>query len=327
MSNLRKFKFVSDIKVNELKTRWMKPRTFSKMQWGVNAYNSWRILKLSDLSGGAVDSDLADLCDLNKLTKEVLCESLCKFIPEVTKIRDGSDYPGKMLYEMIVSIQKYLQQNNIPWKLIDDLKFINARTVLDNVMKERACNNVGLVKKKAELITLEHEEHLWKTGVLGQDTPDKLRDTVLFLLGINLALGAGDEHHDLHRTSANKLSQLSFERDPNTGKRCLVYREDTVTKTNDGGLSHLKKERKVVWIFPSSNINRCLVRLVDKYVSLCPEVGPKNKPNFYLRSLEKTNPAQWYGVQPIGKNSLSKVVKNLLKSANLDGYFTNHSLR
>ena len=88
------------------------------------------------------------------------------------------------------------------------------------------------------------------------------------------------------------------------------------------------KKTKIVWIFPSDNVNRCPVRLVDKYVLLCPQVtGKSKKHNFYLRSLEKINPAQWYGVQPVGKNSLSKVVANLLKSCNPDGYFTNHSLR
>ena len=84
----------------------------------------------------------------------------------------------------------------------------------------------------------------------------------LFILGINLALRAGDEHHDLRRDAPDKPSQLSFECDTKTGKRCLVYREDTVMKTNDGGISNLKKERKIVWIFPSENVVRCPVRLV-----------------------------------------------------------------
>ena len=70
------------------------------------------------------------------------------------------------------------------------------------------------------------------------------------------------------------------------------------------------------------------MHLIDKYVSLCPEVTVKTKKsNFYLRSLEKPNSAQWYSTQPVGKNSLSKVIAKLLKKGNLDRYFTNHSLR
>ena len=107
-----------------------------------------------------------------------------------------------------------------------------------------------------------------------------------------------------------------------------MYREDTVTKTNDGGLNNIKKECKVVWVYLSDNVTHCPVKLVDKYVSLCSQITVKSKRNnFYMRSLDRVNPAQWFGEQVVGKNTLRKVVSNLLKSANLDGHFTNHSLR
>ena len=150
-----------------------------------------------------------------------------------------------------------------------------------------------MVKKSAKFLSVEFGNELWRSGTLGEDTPDKLRDTVLFILGINLALRAGDEHHDLHRDSPTKNSQLSFECDAASGKRCLVYWEDTVTKTNDSGIGNMKKECKVILIFPSHNMVRCPVKLIDKYISLCPQVTEKSKKdNFYLRTLEKTNPAQ-----------------------------------
>ena len=100
-----------------------------------------------------------------------------------------------------------------------------------------------------------------------------------------------------------------------------------VTKTNDGGLAHMQKECKVVWINPSTNTLRCPVRLIEKYMSLCPPVGKNNKANFYLRSLEKMNPAQWYSTHVLGVNSIRSTVSQMLEDAKLDGYFTNHSLR
>ena len=70
------------------------------------------------------------------------------------------------------------------------------------------------------------------------------------------------------------------------------------------------------------------MRIVDKYISLCPVVGPKTKQkNFYLRSLDKINPAQWYGEAVVGVNSLTVVVKELLKSVSSDKFYSNHSLR
>ena len=211
--------------------------------------------------------------------------------------------------------------------MLDEGDFIDLKIVLDNIMKERVAQNIGMTTKQASHIPYEVEQELWKQNILGEDTPDKLRDTVLFLLGINLGLRACDEHYDLRRESSVQPSQLTFERSEN-GKRCLVYREDTITKTNDGGLKCLKKDRKFVWVYPSEDVTKCPVRLVDKYISLLPPVGPKTlKKNFYLLSLEKPNLAQWYSVQPVGKHTLSKVVGKLLKNSKLDGFFSNHSLR
>ena len=269
----------------------------------------------------------SDLANIDSLDCVDFCESLCQFIPQVTKVKDGSDYHGKTLYELIVSIQKYLNQNNKPWKLIEGPEFINVKTVLDNIMKEHAANNIVLVRCQAQYISAEYEEKLWSEGVLGEQNHQQLRDTVLFLLDINLGLRAVDEHYALRRDSYDKPSQLSFERD-SKGVWCLVYREDSVTKTNDGGLSSLKKECKIVWVYPCQNTVRCPVRIVDKYMSLIPPVKPLSKKyNFYLRGLEKVNPAQWYGKQVFGKNSIAKVVTKLLKSVNANGHFTNHSLR
>ena len=210
--------------------------------------------------------------------------------------------------------------------MLDDIEFMDLKVTLDNVMKERTASNIGMVVKQAELIPLDFEENMWKNNILLEETPEKLRETVLFLLGINLGLRAGDEHYALHRGTKDKPSQLSFEWATN-GKRCEVYREDFITKTNDGGLKSFKKDRKVVWIYPSENVVRCPIRLVDKYMSLLPEVGKSGKDNFYLRSLERPIPAQWYSTQVVGRYTLTKVVASLLWDAKLDGYFTNHSLR
>ena len=174
-----------------------------------------------------------NLDDVSKLEKNSFIHSLCNFIPEVTKVKDGSDYPGKTLYEMVTSIQKYLNQNNAFWKLLDHNEFCDVCTILDNVMKERASINIGTVKRQASYIDVNVENELWEKGKLGEDTPDKLRDTVLFILGLNLGLHAGNEHYNLQRETADMSSQITFEC-ASSSQRCLVYREDCIPKTNDG---------------------------------------------------------------------------------------------
>ena len=63
-------------------------------------------------------------------------------------------------------------------------------------MKERTQANIGTVKCKAKIIPYDLENELWNRGVLGEESPDQLRNTVLFLLGMNCTLRAGDEHYN-----------------------------------------------------------------------------------------------------------------------------------
>ena len=134
------------------------------------------------------------------------------------------------------------------------------------------------------------------------------------------------EHYNLRRDMPGKKSQLPFERDDN-GTRCLVYREDYVTKTHDGGIRDMRRDRKVVWVHPNvKNPERCPVTLTDKYVGLCPFDFTK-KENFYLQSKQKPNPAVWYGREVLGTNSIGKVIGDLMHSAGYTGFFSGHSLR
>ena len=320
----RKFNSITEQRLEDLMTIRLKPKSEAKVNWGVNAYNEWRDYRLKTFNYD-VGIYYANLNDLGSLEKENLNHALCRFIPEVTKQRGDGQYPGHTLYQMICAIQKHLNVNKIPWKLLEGegTPFADVRVVLDNVMKERTVANIGVNKKQAGVVTLEMENKLWNEGLLGEHTPDILRNTVLFLIGINTTLRAIEEHYYLHREMPYKSSQLQFERDPD-GVKCLVYREDAVSKTHDGGIDDRKSDRKEVWVYLNDDTNRCTVRLVEKYLALCPRYFKKE--NFYLQSLQKPTPPQWYGEQVIGKNTISKVVSELMQKGKFEGFFTNHSL-
>ena len=311
----------SSQRLKELKEITVKKNTGRKLNWAICAYNDWRDERLSTLQYNySIYS--SDLRQLDKLTRPEFAESLCVFIPEVRK-RSGEHFPGKTLYQLIIAIQSYLNANKIPWKLIDDPEFIEVSTVLDNIMMERTEMNLGVNSRQADLITIDMENDLWERGYLGDDTPDKLRTTVYFVLGINCYLRSIQDHYNLRRWAPDEESQIKFERV--NGKRCFVYREDTVSKTHDGGLSDMRNDRKEVYVYPHEDPKRCPVRLVDKYVGLCPPQYQKK--NFYLQSLRKPTPATWYGYQVVGEKTIGKIVSDLMSSAGYKGYFTGHSLR
>lgn len=65
-------------------------------------------------------------------------------------------------------------------------------------MKSLQKEGLGFNPKKADVVSTAAEEQLWVTGALGKDTPEKLLRSLVYLLGVNLALRTG-EHRKLRR--------------------------------------------------------------------------------------------------------------------------------
>ena len=111
-------------------------RTYATMMWGMNTYKEWRYHCLSDPRWFDVRIFEADL-DNVMLNIENFQLVMCKFNAEVTKLKDGTDYPGKTLYHLVISIQKFLNEKGIAWKLVESKEFSQLRNVLYNTLKER----------------------------------------------------------------------------------------------------------------------------------------------------------------------------------------------
>ena len=75
----------------------------------------------------------------------------------------------------------------------------------------------------------EHEQVLWEKGILGEDSPDKLRQTVFFLIGVRFGLRGLKEQYDLRRYPDSQINIVKID-----GEDALVYREFQ-SKTRQGG--------------------------------------------------------------------------------------------
>ena len=65
----------------------------------------------------------------------------------------------------------------------------------------------------------EHEQILWEKGKLGEDSPDKLRQTVFFI-GVRFELRGLKEQYELRRYLDSQINIVNID-----GKDALVYRE------------------------------------------------------------------------------------------------------
>ena len=160
VSNACKIHFMTSQKIHDLKEIKLKMRAGSKLNWAINAYKDWQNVRLSHSYNEAIFN--ANLENLKDLDRDSFAEALCYFIPKVTKVKWEGVYPAKTLYQLVIALQKYLNVNRIPWKLIDDPHFEDVKNVLDNVMKQCTESNVGTVKRQADLITFDQENVLWR---------------------------------------------------------------------------------------------------------------------------------------------------------------------
>ena len=138
----------------------------------------------------------------------------------------------------------------------------------------------------------------------------------------NFLLRGGSEHREL------KLSQIKKNTSPE-GRERYTYTEH-VSKNCRGGIGQLELSHKVVHQFRDDRLGeRCHVFILDKYYSKLPACA-LDQDVFYLCLITKvpTKPAApWFTSAPIGKNTLSKMVKTMCEQASIDGKRTNHSLR
>ena len=104
-----------------------------------------------------------------EMTKDDLNHAISRFICEIKK-QDGSEYPPKTLYELVVALQMYLDGQGKVYKFIEYPAFSQIRNTLDTLMKQRTAAGMGSFIKKAEPISETEEEFLWGNGHLGDSS-------------------------------------------------------------------------------------------------------------------------------------------------------------
>ena len=173
--------------------------------WGVKIWETW----IENRS--RIGTDIPPY--LEYITNEQLNYWLARFVMEVRN-QKGEPYTGGALYGICAAIQRYIREKravNSQGEYLDiykDSKLAHFRSVLDGVLKDLHRKGIGTFKKRAQIISSDLEEQLWQEDILGDDNPQKLLDTLVFCLGLNLALRSGQEHRQL-RPDMFTLMELS----------------------------------------------------------------------------------------------------------------------
>ena len=266
---------------------WVSEASCRKWAWVLKVFEEWKKQKNEAVLKQDYSGELVIQQDIDKMSDEMLDFTLARFVAEVTK-KGGQEYPGK-----------------------NSCTFRNLNSALNLIMEERARQGIGVDVNQANLITQEQENYLWEHGFLGSENAELLCHTLVWVLGIQFALRAGQEYRNLRPEN----SQLSLQCDE-LGREFLQCTED-ISKTNNGGLSHLRIKRKVVRAYKNlTNVERCPVELYKKYLSHMPNEVSGNA--FYLRALPKPNGEIWYYKKAAGRETLGNVVKKIMKKVQFD---------
>lgn len=246
---------------------------------------------------------------------------LNRFVLEIRKKADGTEYPPETLHHICCGIMRYLRQNGRPEiDFFKNASFSGFVATLDSEMKRIQSKGIGSKRRQAEPLTADEEELLWQTGQLGDHSPQALLNSMVFMNGIYFALRSGMEHRALRFDPP----QIQLIKKPGH-KAYLQYTED-VSKNNPGGLKGRNGKPKVVIQHENTkNPTRCFVRLFQLYQNKCPPNRPKDA--FYLQQLSTPTEHCWYSPRPVGHSTLAGTVAKMCKSAGIRGFKTNHSLR
>ena len=118
--------------------------TLKKITWFHGMYSQWRIFHNNKTQSEVITCDLDDH---ETITVDNLNIGVCRFITEVHKM-NGCQFPAKTLYEIVKCIQFHLESIGLMWKLLNDECFSDIKYMLDNIMKEHAACNVGVLSEK-----------------------------------------------------------------------------------------------------------------------------------------------------------------------------------
>ena len=155
---------------------------------------------------------------------------------------------------------------------------------------------------------------MWQKGLLGDSLAQVFLETMVFYCGLNFALHSGKEHRQL-RQHPCPIELLEC-----PGQRSYLQYTDDMSKNHPGGLRDAKD-----CYTSCKNVNYpecCFSKSI--YPQLCPADAPLHA--FYLQPSHHPTSTCWFSKRSLEHIPLGKTVGRICRSAEIQGYKTNHSL-
>jgi hypothetical protein len=182
---------------------------------------------------------------------------------------NGEFYTPNNLMQIACGLQRHLRENGYAdLNLSTDALYKSFCDSLDSQMKGLSSEGISVHVKKAEPFSYDEEEMLRQKGALGTDEPEKLLNTLLFLIGKCFCIRGGEEHRALQPSQFTVIPATNSEREK-------LQFTGFVDKTHQGDLNHRQLGARFVEHHASEvNEERCVVHVFKKYMTKCDKNSP-----------------------------------------------------
>ena len=247
---------------------------------------------------------------------EELAQNLRRFYGDLVS-KCGEEYSKSSLINIRAGLNRHL--TSPPWNrqinLMKDRSFQAANQVLCGILRDYRSRGKDVSQHK-EAVTAADVDKIYSSGTLSDKTPRSLQYKVYFELSLHCA------HRGCEGLRELKKDSFIVKSDEN-GRHYVTLAYHELEKNHQG----LKKKEgdRDPRMYEQIGASDCPVASYRKYLS---KLNPACEA-FFQRpiSTRRVHDDIWYGISPVGKNTLSNFMKEISKKAQLSRIYTNHCLR
>lgn len=286
--------------------------TIRNTQWSLNTWNEWRIgiNSKKEIHEKLVPS----LVELSMLPLDEMDKLLKQFIEEI-QTPDGNDYPPDSIRNILYGIQRHIRLTIPDINLFEkhSKTFQSFQIAYSKKIKEITSKGINLKKRQAQAISDDLEKQLWDKGAFRFHHAIGLSNAVFFYTCKVFGIIAGDSLRKLD------MKHFKFEEDEH-GK----YLELSGQFVRSVSCRHYKcgmdPANGSIRQYQDVNNQRCYYNLMVHYfkqIKRAQLTGP-----LFLKPLQD----KCFSNQALGENNLSSKLGHIMKTHEIDGYYTNHSI-
>ncbi|CAB4005042.1 zinc finger MYM-type 2-like [Paramuricea clavata] len=234
---------------------------------------------------------------------------------------DGSEYEPLSLRSIFASFNRHLKEKDYPEQIIESPCFNKTREALKAKQKELKSLGKGSKPNAAHSLSDEEVDLLYERGEFGTHSARALVNMLWWKNTTHFGLRGCRENRDV------RWGDIRLRMDT-SGLEFLEYTERQ-TKTRSGeNPRDLRKVKPTMW--PCNDRKRDPILAYKRFAEKRPPEACTPDSPFYLGIDHTKHPSIWFTKQPMGKNTINNLLKNMCRNAGIrdeEQKLSNHSAR